>query len=53
MIPDYLPDCLDSVLWLIAPSVTLLQILAYGGLTLVAALAIIGSYLEDNQRRKP
>ena len=51
MIPDYLPDCLGGVLWLIEPTITLLQLIAYGGLTLVATVAIISSYIEDNQRR--
>lgn len=53
MIPDYLPDCLDSVLWLIEPTITLLQLIAYGGLTLVAAVAIISSIIEDNKRNNP
>uniref|UniRef100_A0AB74UPB5 Holin n=1 Tax=Aeromonas phage vB_AdhaP_MF TaxID=3367373 RepID=A0AB74UPB5_9CAUD len=61
MIPDHLPDCSESFLEAIAPilytvlepTVTLLQIVAYGGLTLVAVVAILSSILEDNKRNNP
>ncbi|AEZ65046.1 hypothetical protein F401_gp21 [Aeromonas phage phiAS7] len=50
MIPDYLPDCLHGFLWLIEPTITLLQLIAYGGLTLCTLVAIIGWHLEDKAR---
>ena len=53
MIPDYLSDCLDSVLWLIEPTITMLQLIAYGGLVLVAAVAILDGIITDRIRRDP
>lgn len=52
MIPDHIPDCLESVLWLIEPTITLLQLIAYGGLALCAIVSIIGSHIEDKARDK-
>ncbi|QOC54382.1 hypothetical protein Atoyac15_18 [Aeromonas phage Atoyac15] len=45
-----LAQWLEPLAAILEPSVLALQIVAYGGLTLVATVAVVGGWLEDRAR---
>ncbi|QOC54431.1 hypothetical protein Atoyac23_17 [Aeromonas phage Atoyac23] len=45
-----LAQWLEPLQGLLEPSVLALQIVAYGGLTIVATVALVGGWLEDRAR---